>query len=103
MTKLNTKSKGHRNELAKFHVQFYAKSFFDPNGELEEGEAPQVTTPTVKFPVKINTEGDDSRSNVTTQEIKAITHFDGNIEAVLESKLQIKLFKLFVIHLINSR
>ena len=45
---------------------------------------------TVKNPVKINSEGEESRSNVTHCNIRAITHFDNNVENVLTSIAELK-------------
>ena len=39
----------------------------------------------VKLPVKISAEAGETRSNVTSFEIQAISHFDSSLESVLES------------------
>ena len=43
----------------------------------------------VKLPVKITADSNNSRSNVTNFELKSISHFDNNIENVLESISQL--------------
>ena len=96
MTKsVNKKTKGNRFEKAKYHIPFYTTAFFNPDGELEEGEVKNPKVKTVKIPVKIATHGDESRSNVTSFEMKSISHFDNNVENVLEtlSQLQERVIK----------
>ena len=39
---------------------------------------------------KIDSEGEESRSNVTNCEIRAVTHFDNNVENVLTSIAELK-------------
>jgi hypothetical protein len=67
MTKSTSKTKGNRFEKVNFHISYYTKAFFDPDGELEDGEE-KVTTksspPTVKIPVKIEASGGDSRDSM---------------------------------------
>ena len=69
-------------------MRYYNKSFFNPK-ELEDGQEADSKTGTVKLPVKINTEGGDTRSNVTYREIKGISHFENNVENVLEAQHQL--------------
>ena len=90
ISKMRNKTKGHRSERVKFHIPYYTKEFFNPKG-LEDGEdsPDSEVTRTVKIPVKINTEGDDSRSNITNWEMKGISHFEGNVENVLNSFYQL--------------
>ena len=90
MTKPQRKTKGHRFEKVKFHIPFYTTPFFDPDGELEEGETKTKEDKMVKIPMRIDASGDDSRANVTTWELKGISHFDNNIEKVLETLSQLK-------------
>ena len=82
MTKSNkNKEKGHKaHAIIKCHVPFYSASFFDPDGKLEEGEVSSQKEKMVKIPIKIATDNNESRSNVTSLEIKGISHFDNNIE-----------------------
>ena len=85
----NGKSKGHKSGASvKYHIPFYSSNFFDPDGELEEGET-KSTVKMVKLPIKIAADGDESRSNVTTFEIPGISHFDNNIENVLTTFMQL--------------
>ena len=82
--------KGNRSSDTRYHIRYYTKAFFDPSGGLEEGEESESKIgATVKIPVKINADGNDSRSNVTHWEIKAISHFENNVENVLESVHQL--------------
>ena len=90
MTKTQLKTKGHRFEKVKFHIPFYTTPFFDPDGELEEGETKTKEDKMVKIPMRIDASGDDSRANVTTWELKGISHFDNNIGKVLETLSQLK-------------
>ena len=87
----NSKSKGHKQTgtTIKCHVPFYSKPFFDPAGEMEDGEVKQSKIPMVKIPIKIAANGDESRANVTTFELRGITHFDNNVENVLETFMQL--------------
>ena len=86
----SSKTKGHRfNNVGVFHIQYYSTPFFDPDGEPEEGEVKKTKETMVKLPVKIAANGDNSRSNVTNFELKSISHFDNNIENVLESISQL--------------
>ena len=85
----NGKSKGHRSGTSvKYHIPFYSSLFFDPDGNLEEGET-RTGRKMVKLPIKIAADGDESRSNVTTFEIEGISHFDNNIENVLNTFMQL--------------
>lgn len=82
--------KGNKAADTRYHVRYYNKSFFDPSGELEEGQELETKIgSTVKLPVKIDADGNDSRSNVTYMEIKGISHFENNVENVLESQHQL--------------
>ena len=57
----NGKSKGHKNGTSvKYHIPFYSSNFFDPDGELEEGETKSAVK-MVKLPIKIAADGDESR------------------------------------------
>ena len=71
------------------HIPYYSTPFFNPDGDLEDGETRTGSTPMVKIPIKIAANGDESRANVTNFEIKGITHFDNNIENVLETFMQL--------------
>ena len=87
MTKAN-KTKGHcSSNVGVFHIQYYSTRFFNPDGEPEEDEVKKTQETMVRLPVKIATKGDNSRSNPTSFELKSISHFDNNIENVLESIL----------------
>lgn len=95
MPKLTTKTKGHRFEKTKFHIPYYTTAFFNPDGEIEENETSTKKDSIIKLPIKIASDGDESRSNITHFEMKAISHFDNNVEAVLEafSQLHEKVIK----------
>jgi hypothetical protein len=83
--------KGNKAADTRYHIRYYNKAFFDPAGELEEGQEPESKIgTTVKLPVKIDAEGGDSRANVTYWEIKGITHFENNVENVLDSIHQLQ-------------
>ena len=85
----NGKSKGHKSGTSvKSHIPFYSSAFFDPEGELEEGET-RTGAKMVKLPIKIAADGDESWSNVTSFEIQVISHFDNNIENVLNTFMQL--------------
>ena len=88
MPKTNTKTKGHRFDKLRYHIPYYTTPFFKPDGELEDGEIAKSAT-VIKLPVKIHTDGGDSRSNITSVEMMGITHFDNNVENVLESLWQL--------------
>ena len=90
ISKMMNKTKRHLFERVKFHIPYYTKEFFNPK-ELEGGEDSPISevTRTVKNLVKINTEGDDSRSNITNWEMKGISRFEGNIENVFNSFYQL--------------
>lgn len=89
MPKTTKKTKGHRFEKVLYHIPFYTTPFFDPDGELEDGES-KTSENMVKIPMRIDANGDDSRANVTTWKIKGIAHFDNNVEAVLETLAQLQ-------------
>jgi hypothetical protein len=97
MTKTTSKTKGNRFEKVNYHISYYTKAFFDPDGELEEGEEKTNTksNPTVKIPVRIEANGGDSRANMSSFEMKSITHFENNVENVIEgiSQLQERVIK----------
>ena len=90
MPKTTKKMKGHRFERVKYHVPFYTTPFFDPDGELEEGETKAKMVKTVKILMRIDANGDDSQANVTTWELKGIAHFNNNVEAVLATLSQLQ-------------
>jgi hypothetical protein len=90
MSKSIKKTKGHRFDKVRYHVPFYTTPFFNPDGELEEGEVSTKRASKVKIPVKITATGDESRSNVTSFEMEGISHFDNNVENVLVSISQLK-------------
>ena len=89
-TKTYNKQKGHRVEKTRYHIPFYTKDFFEPEGANEEEGKAATKITTVKIPVRIDSEGEESRSNVTNCEIRAITHFDNNVENVLTSIAELK-------------
>lgn len=97
MTKTTSKTKGNRFEKVNYHISYYTKAFFDPDGELEEGEEKTNTKsiPKVKIPVRIEENGGDSRANMSSFEMKSITHFENNVENVIEgiSQLQERVIK----------
>lgn len=80
--------KGNKENDTRYHIRFYNKSFFNP-AELEEGEETDSKIGTVKLPVKIDADGGDSRSNITYREIKGISHWENNVENVLEAEHQL--------------
>ena len=86
MPKKVKKAKGNRFKKVKFHVPYYTTAFFERSKEAKDGE---VAAPVVKLPIKIHVDGNESRSNVTNFEIKAITNFDSNVEKVLEVLTQL--------------
>ena len=76
MTKTTIKTKGHRFEKVVYHIPFYSSKFFEPEGEKEDGEVTKSQkSKMVKIPMRINASGDDLRGNVTTWELKGISHF----------------------------
>ena len=83
-TKTNTKEKGHRFTRVKYFLPYFSAAFFEPAKEMEEEQDKMI-----RLPVKIDEEKGESRSNVTNFEIKAITHFDKDVEQVLVSLLEL--------------
>ena len=65
-------------------------TFFYRSGDKKEEEEDKKSAHMVKFPIKISADGDDSRSNITNFEMRGISHFNNNVEAVLESLSQLK-------------
>ena len=51
---------------------------------------PKVIKHTIKLPIKISADGNESRANITNFEMRAISHFDNNVEAVLEAFSQLR-------------
>ena len=93
MPKTHTKIKGHRFDKVIYHIPYYTSDFFEPEGEKEDGESKKSkrgTRKMVKIPMKINAAGDNSRGNVTTWELPGISHFEGNVEAVLNTLSQLE-------------
>ena len=78
LIRTTTKEKGNRYAKVRYHIPFYASSFFETDKEEEE-------TKMIKLPVKILEEEGESRSNVTTFSIPAIAQFDGELEKTLIS------------------
>ena len=83
------KQKGNRYDKADYHIPYYTTAFFNPGKEKKEDEDEKVSH-TVKLPIKIAADGGDTRANVTSFEMRGISHFDNNVEAVLESLSQLK-------------
>ena len=82
-TKSIKKEKGNRYAKCRYHIPFYRSSFFTTEQEEEERKM-------VKLPVKISEEEGETRTNVASFEIPAITRFDGDVENVLESLQALK-------------
>ena len=90
MPRVVTKQKGNRFEKVDYHIPYYTTAFFNPGSEQkDEGEEKKISH-TVKLPIKIAADGDDSRANVTNFEMQGISYFDNNVEAVLESLSQLQ-------------
>ena len=90
MTRTTTKQKGNRFDKTDYHIPYYTNAFFNPSGDKKEEEEEKKSAHMVKLPIKISADGDDSRSNITNFEMRGISHFDNNVEAVLESLSQLK-------------
>ena len=91
MSTTTKKTKGHRFEKVTYRIPFYTTKFFEPEGEKEDREVKHVKNDkTIKIPMRINAKGDDSRSNITNWEIKGISHFDNNVEEVIDTLLQLQ-------------
>ena len=90
MPSTQKKTKGHRSERVKFHVPFYNTTFFNQDLDKEEEKATPKNGSMVKIPMKIEKDGDESRSNITVFEISSIKHFDNNVENVLNSISQLE-------------
>lgn len=94
MTKTTKKSKGHRFDRVTYHLPYYTDAFFNPSSEsTEDGEIAKANM--VHIPIKIQADAGETRSNVTTFKMPGITHFDGNVEHVLDSfnQLQERIIK----------
>ena len=90
MPRVITKQKGNRFDKADYHVPYFTTAFFNPSSERNGDDNKESTrSQMVKLPIKIAADGDDSRANVTNVYMPGITHFDNNVEAVLESLSQL--------------
>ena len=90
MPRVITKQKGNRFEKADYHVPYFTTAFFNPSSEKKDDDDKESTkSHMVKLPIKIAADGDESRANVTSVYMPGITHFDNNVEAVLESLSQL--------------
>ena len=81
--KTTKREKGNRYDKCRYHIPFYRPAFFATEKEDEEKKM-------VKLPVKISEEEGETRTNVTSFEIPAITRFDGDVEDVLVSPQMLK-------------
>ena len=90
MPRTNVKQKGNRFEKTDYHIPYYTTAFFNPGGDKKDEDEDKKSPHMVKLPIKISAEGDDSRANVTNFEMRGISHFDNNVESVLESLSQLK-------------
>ena len=90
MPRVTTKQKGNRFDIADYHVPYFTTAFFNPGSDKKDDEEDKKVPHTIKLPIKITADGDDSRDNVTNLEMWGISHFDNNVEAVLESLSQLK-------------
>ena len=89
MPKSIIKKKGNRYEKVTYHIGFYTDEFFDPRKTTSEDGDLKSTSRLVKLPIKVFADGDESRSNVTSFQMKGISHFDNNVEGVLEALSQL--------------
>ena len=90
MTKTLKKTKGNRFDKVRSHVPYYMTPFFNPNRDLEKEEVETSHGSIMKLLVKISVASDNSHFNITTFEIKGISHFDNNVEKVLDILMQVK-------------
>jgi hypothetical protein len=66
-------------------------TFFDHDSEtVEDDEVNSKSGNMIRIPVKIQADGGKTRSNVTNFEMRGISHFDNNVENVMESISQLK-------------
>ena len=79
MLRTTTKTKGHRSDRVKYAIPFYTEEFFGKVRDDVEKPEPK----TVKFPVLIDNNAGDTRSNTTYQRVNVIEYFDNEAEKVL--------------------
>ena len=110
MTKSNNanKTKGHKTDEVDYHIPYWTKEYFKPKAKDDDKDGEVVET--VSVPVKINSKEKESKTNVSYLNIRAITHFDNNVESVLTTiqtvwdrlvrpknlKAQVDIFKMFI-------
>ena len=73
--------KGNTYDRVSYSIPFYTNLvYFKPEGEDDDGETKEV-----KIPLKINPKEGDSKLNMTYLVVRAIEHWDNNIELVLDN------------------
>jgi hypothetical protein len=71
MTKTTKKSKGNRSERVTYDILYYTATFFYPGSEtVEDGGVNSKSGNMVRIPVKIQADAGETRSNVTTFEMR---------------------------------
>ena len=74
-------------QLSSAIVPFYSASFFDPDGNLKDGEVKNHKEKMIKILIKIAAKGNKFSSNMTSFEIKWISHFNNDVKQVLHREV----------------
>lgn len=82
MLRTSVKLKGHRFERTKCSILFYEEKFFSIKKKSDD-EPKEREPEVVKIPMKINEDGEDSRSNTSYVKVNAIEFFDNKAENVM--------------------
>ena len=82
MLRTTIKLKGHRFDRTKCSIRFYEEKFF-ASSKKKDDDVREKEPESVKIPMKIDADGEDSRSNTSYVKLTAIEFFDNEAENVL--------------------
>ena len=93
MLRTTSKSKGHKTERTQYFIPYHTDSFF-VTAKKEEGEVVKEPS-TTKFPIQMDPEGGDTRTNTTYVKVNNVDFFDSEPEKILNvySTIQQRLIK----------
>ena len=80
MVRTTQKEKGHLSDRVVYHVKFASEMLLNP-----------VNDPSyVKIPTRLSATEGDTRANTTNVKVRVVDHYEGNVEWVLESWMEIQ-------------
>ena len=84
MVRTTQKEKGHLSDRVVYHVKFASEMLLNP--VKSEDNDPSY----VKIPTRLSATEGDTRANTTNVKVRVVDHYEGNVEWVLESWMEIQ-------------